>query len=205
MDELARTHLSPRIEEIPPKKRAPTKKLMPSIQAFGLDPFPSTLPYLPLPFPAQPQGLLQHQEIPFQELGPVLNVANLLQLDAAGVGHFLVPVALLFQRTALLRHVGFLLRDRHRIGVDVGRARSEVAVERGAYRGEGGGEGGARFQGALRLAERWSGGGGGGHRIAKCQGLLRLNLKYERYVGGQGCSEGFFLWRLLRLLRIRCR
>lgn len=118
----------------------------------------SILPPPPLPLLPQPYGLFQDQQLPFQHLGPVLNIPNLLEFSPALVGDFLVALALLFEACRLLRERGFLPRDGRGVGVDVRGPQAQVGVQGCAQSREGGGEGGAGFGCALWVGRGWRGG-----------------------------------------------
>jgi len=109
----------------------------------------------------QPHRLLQHQQVPLQQLGPVLDIPHLVQLLGSALQQLVPLGALLRRRCCLPRKLPFLLGNGCRVAMQVGCTAAHFVVERGADRREGGGHGGAGFGFVARGFGR--GGGWGGH------------------------------------------
>ena len=76
----------------------------------------------------QPQRFLQNQQVSLEHLGPVLNVANLIELLRAAVSQLLPLCALLGQRGRLLGQLLLLLCYCFRVPVQVCRSYAQLVV-----------------------------------------------------------------------------
>lgn len=126
-------------------------------------PTPALAPAAPLMH--EPHRLLEHEEVPLEALGPVLHVAELLDLAAALVQHLQQLVVLAAQVGQRALDVPLLLLDGGLVGVQQRRAGLQLVVQRVAD---------ARHQ-----------------RRARLRDLLLLRLRGEvRGVGGRCWGAG---------------
>lgn len=91
-------------------------------------PTPALTPAIPLMH--EPHRLLEHEEVPLEALGPVLHVAELLDLAAALVEDLEQLVVLAAQVGQRALDIALLLLDGGLVGVQQRRARLQLVVQR---------------------------------------------------------------------------